>query len=82
MGRKIMKKTRGDVIRINITPPSDTFPWVRIFLHKYGIKKPGRSVSDNVGANKGKSRKKVACEIGEEIISNSKVLSAWFKDRK
>ena len=77
-----MKSTRGDVIRINITPPGDTCPWIRIFLHKYGIKKPGRNVSDNVGATKGMSKSKLASEIGEEIIRNSKVLSAWFKSKK
>lgn len=74
------KKTRGDVFRINITPPSDTFPWIRIFKHDYGIKKGGESVSDEIGAIKGKSKSKLAKEIGEEIIKHSKVLSKWFKN--
>lgn len=72
-----MKKTSGDVIRINITPPSDTFPWVRVFLHEYGIRESGNDVG-NVGATRGKTRQDVAREIGEEIIQNSKVLTAWF----
>lgn len=80
-----MKKTRGDVIRINVVPPkgprTDTFPWIRIFLHEYGIKSSGRSVSDEVGATKGKSRDEVGREIGEEVIRNSKVLTAWFEDK-
>lgn len=72
-----MEKTSGDVLRINITPPSDTFPWIRIFLHEHGIRESGIDVG-NVGATRGKTRHEVAREIGEEIIQNSKVLTAWF----
>lgn len=75
-----MKKTSGDVIRINITPPSDTFPWIRVFLHEYGINESGQDVG-GMDAKKGKSRDQVAREIGEEIITNSKVLRAWFEDK-
>jgi hypothetical protein len=74
-----MKKTRGDVFRINITPPSNTFPLIRIFLHEYGIKESGIDVGSKIGAIKGKSKKALSHEIGEEIIKNSKILSAWFK---
>jgi len=75
-----MEKTSGDVIKLNITPPSDTFPWIKFFLHEYGIKHPGKEVG-GVDAKKGKSREEVAIEIGEEIIRNSKVLTAWFEDK-
>ncbi len=71
-----MKKTSGDVFRINITPPSDAFPWIRIFLHEYGIKESGQEVG-SIDASKGKSRGQVALEIGDKIIANSKVLKAW-----
>lgn len=70
-------KTSGDVFRINITPPSTSFPWVRIFKHPYGIRKAGEEVG-GAGGRKD-SRKKTALMIGELIIKNSKVLSAWFR---
>ena len=76
-GGENVKKTSGDVIRINITPPSDSFPWIRFFLHEYGIKESGRDVG-GVDARRGKSRDEVAREIGEEIIRNSKILANWF----
>lgn len=75
-----MKKTHGDVIRINITPPSDTFPWIQIHVHEYGIKESARQVG-GVDAKKRKSREEVAREIGEEVVRNSKVLTAWFEDK-
>ncbi|GAB4437276.1 MAG: hypothetical protein Fur0044_34220 [Anaerolineae bacterium] len=76
-----MKKTTGDVFRLNITPPSTSFPWIRVFLHEYGIRKSGQEVG-GVNAAKGRSRDEVARYIGEEIIRNSKILSAWFEDSK
>jgi len=75
------KKTRGDVFRINILPPGTSFPWVRIFRHEYGIRYGGKDVG-GVDPKKGKSREEVAKEIGEEIIRNSKILKAWFNERK
>jgi hypothetical protein len=33
-----MKKMHGDVLRINITPPGQSYPWIHIFVHEYGIK--------------------------------------------
>jgi hypothetical protein len=71
------RKTRGDVFRINITPAANTFPWIKIFRHPYGIRKAGREVRGAGGRND--SRRKTALMIGESIIHNSKVLSAWFK---
>ena len=77
-----MKKTSEDVFRINITPPSHTFPAVQIFVHEYGIKEPDRIASQAVEATKDKSKDEIAKEIGLEIIKNSKVLKAWFKANK
>lgn len=77
-----MKKTSEDVFRINITPPSDASPSVQIFVHEYGIKDPDRIASQAVGATKDKSKDEIAKEIGLEIIKNSKVLKAWFKENK
>lgn len=74
-----MKKTRGDVFRINITPASTSFPWIRIFKHEFGIRRGGKEVSHEIGATKGKSRNCLARELGEEIIKHSKILSVWFK---
>ena len=77
-----MKKTSEDVFRINITPPSGTLPFVQIFVHEYGIKEPDRIASQAVAATKDKSKDEIAKEIGREIIKNSKVLKAWFKENK
>lgn len=76
---KKQKKTHGDVIKINITPAADTFPWIRIFKYPYGLagKKP-ISIAE-LDAKREKSKTKVAQEIGEEIIRGSKILSKWFK---
>ena len=72
-------KTSGDVFRINITPPSTSFPWVRIFKHPYGIRKAGKEVG-SIGGWK-ETNEKTALMIGESIIKNSKVLSAWFRKK-
>ena len=73
------KETSGDVLRINIVPPGHT-PWVKITLHKHGIRYSGeKREAGGVDIPKSKSRKKAALEIGEEIIRNSKVLKAWFE---
>jgi hypothetical protein len=77
-----LKKTSEDVFRINITPPSDTFPSVQIFVHEYGIKEPDRIASQIIEATKDKSNDEIAKEIGLEIIKNSKVLKTWFKENK
>jgi len=77
-----LKKTSEDVFRINITPPSGALPSVQIFVHEYGIKEPDRIASQTVEATKDKNKDELAIEIGLEIIKNSKVLQAWFKENK
>ena len=77
-----MKKTSEDVFTINITPPSGSLPSVQIFVHEYGIKEPDRIASQTVEATKDKNKDELAIEIGLEIIKNSKVLQAWFKENK
>ena len=77
-----MKKTSEDVFRVNITPPSHASPSVHIFVHEYGIKEPDRIASKAVEAAKDKSKDEIAKEIGLEIIKNSKVLKAWFKENR
>ena len=77
-----MKKTSEEVFRINITPPSGTLPSVHIFVHEYGINEPGRIASQTIEVTKDKDKDEIAKEIGLEIIKNSKVLKAWFKENK
>ena len=77
-----MKKTNEDVFRINIMPPSGALPSVQIFVHEYGTKEPDRIASQTVEATKAKNKDELAQEIGLEIIKNSKVLKAWFKENK
>jgi len=76
-----MKETSGDVIRINITPPSDTFPWIRFFRHKSGIKRKGTDFG-SIDAKIWKSRKDLALEIGEKVISVSKILKSWVEEQE
>ena len=77
------EKTRGDVLKLNITPSGPTFPLILIFLYEYGIKKgSGIDVGLKIGATKAKSRTTLARELGEGIIDNSKILSAWFNSNK
>ena len=77
-----MKKASEDVFRINIAPPSGTLLSVQIFVHEYGINEPDRIASQVIEATKDKSKDEIAKEIGLEIIKNSKVLKAWFKENK
>lgn len=72
------KETKGDVIRINITPPSNTYPWIGFWRHRYGIKYAADPESGTVEARRPKTREQVAAEIGEEVIKTSRVLSEWF----
>lgn len=76
---KKQRKTSGDVIKINITPPADTFPWIRIFKYPYGLvgKKP--ILIAEIDAKKKESKTDVATKIGEAIIQGSDILSEWFK---
>jgi len=77
-----LNKTSEDVFRINITPPTGTSPAIQIFVHEYGINQPGRIASQTVEVTKDKDKDEIAKEIGLEIIKNSKVLKAWFKENK
>ena len=77
-----MKKTSEEVFRINITPPSGTLPSVHIFVHEYGINEPDKIASQTIEVTKDKDKDEIAKEIGLEIIKNSEVLKAWFKENK
>ena len=77
-----MKKTSEDVFRINITSPSGALPSVQISVHEYGVNEPDRIASQIIEATKDKSKDEIAKEIGLEIIKNSKVFKAWFKENK
>ena len=77
-----MKKTSEDVFRINITSPSGALPSVQISVHEYGVNEPDRIASQIIEATKDKSKDETAKEIGLEIIKNSKVFKAWFKENK
>ncbi len=71
------KRTKGDVLRINITPASKRCPWIKLFRHPYGIMGNGREMG-SMNATEDKKRKVVAQEIGEMVIRGSKVLKNWF----
>jgi len=75
------RPTRGDVLRINITPfigkkrgSRKTFPWVRIFLHSYGRKHAARRKAYEEGPASGESKQVFAKRLGLSIIKKSKVL--------
>jgi hypothetical protein len=69
--------TAGDVLRMNITPPSTSFPWVRIFRYDHGVR--GGGATEAGGVNTPKDRATAARIIGEEVIRVSKVLQDWFR---
>ena len=76
-----MQKTKGDVFRLNITPPSTSFPWIRVFLHEYGIRKKGIEVG-GINATKKLNREHIALEIGSTVINSSHILKEWFEDNQ
>lgn len=80
------QETNGDIIRIYITPASDTHPWIQIFRYPYGIPRDVlyASVSEvgGVDAKRTKTRDEIALEIGREIIRNSKILFDWYNQKE
>lgn len=81
--RTSAKKTSGDVIRINVTPykglKTQTFPWVRIFKHPYGIRHAAATGATEEGPSKDETRQEFALRLGMRVIQKSKILTKWFK---
>jgi hypothetical protein len=78
------KRTRGDVLRINVTPwkgrKSDSFPWVRVFTHPYGIKYAADQRNPiEEGPGQDESKREFAQRLGMKIIKKSKILRKWFQ---
>jgi hypothetical protein len=71
------KKTAGDVLRLYVTPPADTFPWIKIHHHPEGIRRPGVEV-DALDAVR--DRAELARMLGEAIIGSSPILTAWTQE--
>ncbi|MEO0080896.1 MAG: hypothetical protein ABIL25_01220 [candidate division WOR-3 bacterium] len=83
-----MRRLTGDVLRINITPAGKpgrpgTFPWIRVYRHPHGIKRPASydRPPEGVNATKDKPRDQLAKEIGEAVIKSSRVLKSWLRPR-
>ena len=74
------KETSGDVIRINVTPKSTTFPWIKIFRHPEGIRAGKSEEVSSIDAKSQLKREELALLIGESIISASKILSTEFPE--
>jgi len=72
------KPTSGDVLRVNITIASSSFPWVRIFRYPRGVR-GGAAEEVHPGVNTPKDRIQAAREIGEAVIESSEVLKKWCK---
>ncbi len=68
------KLTSGDVLRLYVMPPSAAFPWIRLYHHPEGIRRPGIEVD---AMNALRDRQDLARALGEMIISASPVLTAW-----
>lgn len=77
------KKTRGDVLRINVTPwkgkKTKTFPWVRIFRHPHGIRHAADPRAHEEGPSSTESKAEFAKRLGMGIIRKSKILKKWFR---
>jgi hypothetical protein len=78
------KKTSGDVLRINVTPwkgkKSDSFPWVRVFRHPYGVKYAAdqiNTIEEDPGQDE--TKQEFARRLGMKIIRKSQILRKWFK---
>jgi hypothetical protein len=78
-----VKKTHGDVLRINVTPwkgkKSKTFPWVRVFRHPHGIRHAAEIKGLEEGPAVGESKADFAKRLGMGIIRKSKILRKWFR---
>ena len=72
------KPTRGDVLRINITPQSTSFPWVRIFRYARGVR-GGAAEKIHPGVNATHDKDETARAIGLAIIESSEVLKKWCR---
>ena len=84
MARRKAKKTRGDVLRINVTPwrgkKSNSFPWVRVFRHPYGIRHAADQTKPiEEGPGPDESKEEFAQRLGKKIILKSKILRKWFR---
>jgi hypothetical protein len=75
------KETTGDVIKINITPKSTTFPWIRIFRYPKGIRSRKPVDLGGIDANQKcyPTRASLASAIGEAVIKARKVLSKEYR---
>lgn len=72
--RKAGKRTASDVLVIYITPPANTFPWLKIFQCPNGVRGAKREVP---GVSTPETRAKAAAMIGEAIIESSGILKKW-----
>jgi hypothetical protein len=70
------KRTKGDVYKLYVMPPGDRVPLVRLAHHPYGIRSPGREIEL---AEAWRDRDELARMIGEMVIRNSPILSAWVQ---
>ena len=70
-------KTTGDVLRLYVMPPGNAFPWIKLHHHPEGIRRPGIEV-DAIDASR--DRQELARTLGEMIISQSPILTAWTSE--
>jgi len=68
------ERTKGDILKVYVMPPSTAFPWIRLTHHPYGIKHSGVEV-DAINADR--DRETLARMIGEMVINHSPILQAW-----
>ena len=68
------KKVSSDIIKVAVTPPSTSFPWIQFTPHPCGIKEPGKLHDEGISATKSKTRDDLVKEIGEMIIKLSPIL--------
>lgn len=66
---------RGNIVKVYITPPSTTFPWIKVSKHPEGIRAPGQEVAS---LNASPDRERLVRDLGEAVLEGSEILQAWL----
>jgi hypothetical protein len=73
-----MEKIVGNAFYIYITPPSTSYPRIRIWKRPYGLKgSNGTPMEGELGKYWQFSLEELAEAIGKAIVENSPILQEW-----
>jgi hypothetical protein len=72
------EKTKGDRISFYVFPPGQSFPWVRVYEHPFGIRGKQVEIGGGYNITKDAEPDEVALALGRMILENSEILSDWL----